>query len=143
MMRILISVFTITFVIFLIAVAYLFGQKSVNVNVVSLNTPVTKSVSCVNAEKETETKEKETLSFPLIKHSIAANANIDAESPKDAIDTTVIHAIRQGKWTVEDNRVFMSYISNLDKKERISVLKEMNKAINYQQMHIGSYIPNL
>ncbi|MFV1985092.1 MAG: hypothetical protein ACC657_16205 [Thiohalomonadales bacterium] len=141
MMRILISVFTITFVIFLIALAYLLGQKSVNVNVAALTPQVTKSVSCVNDEKEIDAKE--TLSFPLIKHSIAANANIDAESPKDAIDTTVIHAIRQGKWTVEDNRVFMSYISNLDKKERISVLKEMNKAINYQQMHIGSYIPNL
>jgi len=141
-MRILVVLFIASFVVSLIALAYLFGQKSVDVNVVSYQS---RAVSCLKVDAQVAVKE--TLSFPLISDSKAASPakitfNADLDGLKESIDTTVIHAIRDGKWSEQDNRVFLSYISELDKKDRIFVLKQMNQAINYQQMRIGSYIPN-
>ncbi len=143
-MRILVTLFITSFIILVVTLAYFFGQKSVEVSVASLNT---KSTNCSNTN---DLKQGDTLlSFPLIKESKASTlipkssaVTADLASAKESIDTTVIHAIRMGKWSEHDNRVFLNYISHLNKKERISVLKQMNKAINYQQMKIGSYIPN-
>jgi hypothetical protein len=142
-MRILVALFITSFIISLVALAYFFGQKSVEVSIASLTA---KSANCSNINDKSDSS---TLSFPLIKESKASTLNTidsvpvtDLASVKESIDTTVIHAIRMGTWSEQDNRVFLSYISHLNKKERISVLKQMNKAINYQQMKIGSYIPN-
>jgi len=145
-MRTLVFLFVSLFVVSLIALAYHFGQKSVDISIASLTT---KSSSCLKNSEQNESSSM--LTFPLIKESKAATttpnakktaSNAKSESPADAIDTTIIHAIRKGSWSEQDNRVFMGYIAHLNKKERISVLKQMNKAINYQQMKIGSYIPN-
>ncbi|MFV2059960.1 MAG: hypothetical protein ACC653_04700 [Gammaproteobacteria bacterium] len=145
-MRILIVLFVTTFVISMILLAYFFGQKSVELSIASL-TPNT--VKCSTSIDNSDSKSESTLSFPLIKESKASTVSTnesplatDLERAKESIDTTVIHAIRNGTWSEEDNSVFLTYVSHLNKKERISILKQMNKAINYQQMKIGSYIPN-
>jgi len=147
-MRVLISIFVASFLISIVSLSYMLGQKSVDVSLAALTTKSSCVKSTVNTDLNLESKE--TISFPLIRHSKAASVvkktkvtlSGDIEVSKESIDTTVIHAIRKGKWSEHDNRVFMFYISHLNKKERISVLKQMNKAINYQQMKIGSYIPN-
>jgi len=144
-MRILISLFIVTFVISLVALAYLFGQRSVDVSLASL-TLNSNSSSCLKNNKESQVENTisfnldGTLSGKLDKSKVMALASV--EDDKEAIDTTVIHAIRMGEWTDKDNLVFLHYIAGLDKKERISVLKQMNTAINYQQMKVGSYLPN-
>lgn len=138
-MRVLLSIFAVTLVVSLIGLAYLVGQKSVDT---SLALSPFDSVSCINDDKSVNNNN--TLSFPIIKDSNADVAsNVVIKQPKDTIDTTVIHAIRKGKWSKQDNKVLMFYLSHLNKKERISVLKQLNKAINYQQMKIGSYVPKL
>jgi len=202
-MRILIVLFIVSFVMSLNALAYLFGQKSVNINLASnsinsviclksvtqdisdteYNDTATNTIiennfwnqeieksdsvshswnssSTQSAQQDDSTQnqiqlvvnstetgqsvdvENPAIPIPVSTDSISALSKVQTEQPMDSIDTTVMHAITNGKWSEQDNSVFLSYMSNLDKTERISVLKQLNTAVNYQQMKIGKYSPN-